>query len=91
MYFTKEQLGIIWLAINSDQNGNERKFSLMQLKDASSVLSKIKETCVDQEDKFIDGNLDFTTDEKKLIRDCTDREWPASVGLSVLEVREMLN
>ena len=91
MLFTKEEAAIIWACINTDEKGNAKTFSLSQLKDASEILSKVKETCVDKEEKFVDGDLDFTTDQKKLIRDCSDREWPATVGSLVLKVREMLN
>jgi len=90
MLFKKELVAVIWTSLNVDAKGQPKTFALSQLKDASEILAQIKEKCVAEDDKFKDGELDFNTDQKKLIRDCCDREWSATVGLDVISVREML-
>lgn len=88
--FTKEEVSIIWNSLNVNSKGEARTFPLAQLKDASEIVASVKAKCVNDKDAFIDGEMEFSTDQKKLIRDCSDKEWVSQVGLAVLSLREKL-
>lgn len=93
--FTKGEIGAIWTSLTVSEKGESKSFALSQLKDASEIVSEIKAKCTDlskPEDNrpFIDGELELSTDKKKLIRDCTDRPWAATAGADVLTLREKL-
>lgn len=95
MKFSKEEVMVIWYALHNDREGKPKVFLLSQLKDASKIVEQVKEKCLAPEDEkgnrdFLEGELEFSTDEKKLIRDVTDREWDVGAGASVLSLRDKL-
>lgn len=90
MQFTKEQLGMINVALQTTEKGEARTFPLTEQAEALSIFEKIKVLVDEKEQVFIDGDVDFTTKEKALVLKLIDREWGVQNLKLVFTIRELL-
>jgi len=74
--FSKEQLHLINLAIQTNEDKSARSYGISELSTANDIFQKIKKQWKDND--FVDGEIGFTTEEKvfilKLVK---DRKWTA--------------
>lgn len=86
--YTAFELWIINFAIQF-QWKNPRQYALAWLVVASSILSKIKTSV--QDDKFIDWDIDFTSEEKVFLKWLIESEqWTANDGEAVINLLQKL-
>lgn len=68
MLFTKEELGAINLTIQVKSDNTPRLYDLATRRIAESVFDKILASAV--EDRYVDAELEFSTQEKAFILTC---------------------
>lgn len=90
MNLTKKEAAVAWVSITQNEQNQPRTFALAQLADASSIVKKLKTSCTNESGEFKDGDVEFGTDEKKLLLDCSDRAWGALDGEAALSLRDKL-
>lgn len=93
MKFKLEEIAVIISAMNTKTDGTARTFQAIQLPDVADAMKKLK-VLVDKEGKIPEGDheLEFGTDEKKLIMECMDdKEWSSGDAEHYLSVKEKLS
>lgn len=68
MLFTKEELGAINIIIQMKEDNTPRMYDLATRRTAEAVFDKIVEKAVD--DKFVDADVELSTQEKAFILTC---------------------
>ena len=90
MNFTASEFGAINFSIVTTPEMKERTFPISELGTAISIADKLKVN-VDAEGKnFVDGDVDFSTEEKSIILKLLDREFSIEQGKSVLSLKTKL-
>lgn len=95
MILNAKEAIIAWVSLFTtgkvDAEGKQdgRLFPLSELKTVQSLKALITEKLI-KEDKFEEGEIEFTADQKKLILRCLDREWTTIDAEHVLSLQEKL-
>jgi len=90
MQFTKEQFALMNVALQVTEKKEARVFPLGEQKDAMNIYEKLLTHVNEKENVFMDGEEDFTTQEKALILKLIDREWDVQVLKTVFSLRDLL-
>ena len=89
MQFLPQELGLINQAILTTPEDKARTFSGAELVTSTDIFRKMR-VCVEG-DKFVDSDVDFTTEEKALILKVADRAWSPAQGDVYLPLKAKLN
>lgn len=86
---TARELAVINIAIQAEPSGQPKLWAVGQLGTAMSIHEKIVKN-VDKDNKFIDGKVELTTEEKSLILNSIKRPWTVNEGKEVGEIEKKL-
>ena len=83
------QLSIINVILQVDGEGKAKQYPLSELTVASEIFKAIKQ-CV-KEDKFVEGKLNFTSEQKVFItKQIDERNWTVVDAEVVFELKSIL-
>ena len=88
----QEQL-VLYVVLNRNEKNEARTFPMSTLPTALSAMKKLNEASSVKDGKVEfkpEAEIDFGTDEKKLLKDSLEREWDLSVAESVLSLKTKL-
>lgn len=89
MELTATQLGRINIVLQLRDDGQARQFPLSELIIANDIYKKMKECSKDEQ--FIDGKVDFTSEEKVFISKLINqRNWALADAEQVFELQKLL-
>lgn len=89
MKITTGQLAIVNLVLQVDKEWKAKQYALSELTIASDIFKEIKK-CV-KDDKFIDGEIDLTSEQKVFITKLIDdREWTVGDADNVFDLKDLL-
>lgn len=99
MQFTKEQINVIWLSLQTEGNRNQegiwiqRIIPTIEQFDAASIFKKLQEFGLskDEQKLFIDCEIELSTAEKALLLKYLDRPFPIEMCSLVEEIKKIIS
>lgn len=89
MKISAGQLAIINLVLQIDNDGKAKQYALSELSVANEIFTEVKKNV--KEDKFVDGEIDLTSEQKVFITKLIDeRSWTVQDAEAVFDLKKLI-